>query len=215
MRIFSKIFGFIKSAIKKVAELMKGKSAKEVAENISAVAGLTVTTGIVLRTQLSRIYVKYLSWKVAREREATKVESYSALDYLEEKTRDKSFSEQYEEMKSNGKKSVLTAEEAAALADLAEERGNITFMSLSETEQLNILNLEHFDFKKYVEEWKIKRRKSHPFFWSKRLSKLGVNPDKHSPFREPQDYGFWNFILRPLDDFIHWVKKDPIPFFSS
>ena len=74
---------------------------------------------------------------------------------------------------------------------------------------MNVLEMEDFDFDSFKES--MKRKSNRPLFpWGKRLSKLGVSPED-KPFREPVNFGFFNFILRPLDDFIHWIKNDPVP----
>jgi hypothetical protein len=109
-----------------------------------------------------------------------------------------------------GKKNIINVnqEDLEILKDIAKTR-NSFFQSLSPEEQMNLLEMENFDFNAYTAEYRGKGKRP-LFHWGKRLNKLGVSPED-KPFREPVDYGFFNFILQPLDDFIHWLKNDPVP----
>ncbi len=141
-------------------------------------------------------------------------EGKSAHDIMFENREAGSVDEKFAKLKKStskiGKKKTneITNRDLEVLEDIAKTR-NSFFQSLSPEEQMNVLEMEEFDFKEYSDNyWKKTKRPLFP--WGKRLRKLGVSPTDE-PFREDVDYGFLNFILRPLDDFIHWIKNDPVP----
>ena len=102
----------------------------------------------------------------------------------------------------------LTEEEEAMVAEIAKTRNNF-FKALNPSEQMEVLVAEKFDFEEFKEDYIRKHKKG--IFVRRSKRKVGEPTPEDEPFRTPVDYGFWNFIMRPLDDFLCWIKDDPTP----
>ena len=209
MKFFTKFIKFVKKAFRAVADMFKDKNPAEVINDTAKTVTAVATAGVAIYAGVNAIRVHFIpSAKKSNKNQKT------AHDMIIENRESGSADEKLANLKRNaskiGKKSVSTMnkEDVAILKSIAETR-NSFFQSLSPEEQMNVLEIEEFDFKAYADEYR-KKAKRPLFHWGKCLRKFGVSP-KDKPFREPIDYGFLNFIMQPLDDFIHWFKNDPVP----
>lgn len=210
MKFFRKLVSLAKKAFRFVAGLFKDKNPVEVVNDVAKTAAAVATAGVAIYTGVNAVKA-HLIPAVKKNRSS---EGKSAHDLVFENREAGSVDEKFAKLKKStskiGKKKTneINNRDLEVLEDVAKTR-NSFFQSLSPEEQMNVLEMEEFDFKEYSDNyWKKNRRPLFP--WGKRLRKLGVSPTDE-PFREPVDYGFFNFILRPLDDFIHWLKNDPVP----
>ena len=210
MKFFTKIFSFVKKAFRKFADMFKDKNPVEVVNDITKTAAAVVTTGVAIYAGVNAVRVHLIpSTKKSRSSEKK-----SGHDMILANRKAGSIDEKIANLKRSaaniGKKQsiIINREDLEVLESIARKR-NSFFQSLSPEEQMSVLDMEEFDFNAYKAEYR--RKGKRPLFhWGKRLRKMGVSP-KDKPFREPVDYGFFNFILQPLDDFIHWLKNDPVP----
>lgn len=210
MKFFTKIFNLVKKAFRKIADMFKDKNPVEVVNDITKTAAAVVTTGVAIYAGVNAIRVH-----CTRSTKKSRIsEKKSGHDLILENRQSGSIDEKIANLKRSasniGKKQTINInrEDLEILESIARKR-NTFFQSLSPEEQMNVLDMEEFDFNAYKEQYR--RKGKRPLFhWGKRLKNLGVSP-KDKPFREPVDYGFFNFILQPLDDFIHWLKNDPVP----
>ena len=209
MRFFTKLVEFVKKAVSVIADFFKDKNPIEVINDTAKTVAAVATAALAIYTGINAIRVHLIP---AMNKNVSS-DSKSGHDYLME---DRNIGSIDEKISSNrrqasrlNKKAPLKMkkEELEALAEIAKTRNSI-FQSLSPEEQLNILEMEEFDFRDYIN--KRKASKKFKFSLFKNFKKLGTT-DTDKAFREPVDYGFFNFIMRPLDDFIHWIKNDPIP----
>jgi hypothetical protein len=210
MRFLTKIINFVKKAFRKVADMFKDKNPVDVVNDTTKTVAAVATTGLALYTGINAIRVHLIP--TVKKNSSSKQKS--AHDFVIENREAGSIDEKLTNLKKNtskiGKKHTISInqEDREILNSIARTR-NSFFQSLSPEEQLNILDMEDFDFKAYADEYK--RKSKRPLFrWGKCLSKFGVSPT-NKPFREKVNYGIFNFILQPLDDFVHWLKNDPVP----
>lgn len=227
MKAVKSILDLIKKYFDTFKELTKGKSPKEILDNIKAVAAALGVAGLTIYGLFNRIRVYLKRRQAAKEREevraAREAERYDAHDYIQDVAENYDIMDQVmnpekeiidldelkrqkREKEANGD---LTEQELAALREIAKKR-NALFRTLDPVDQVDVLETEGFDFKKYARNYKPKKKRRHPFAWHKTLCNLGVTPED-AAFRERVDYGFFGFILNPLDDFIHWLRNDPVP----
>ena len=210
MKIFEKIVKYAKKAIKFIADFFKGKNPVQVINDTVTTVVTVATAAVAVYAGINAIRV-HLIPSIKKNRDSN---VKSGVDYFFEDRKVGSVDDKITNLKNSTSKinkrgvGSLSKIEMKALKEISSGR-NSFFQSLSPEEQMSVLEMEEFDFKKYVEDTK-ERSKRPLFHWGKRIKKFGVSPtDK--PFREPADYGFFNFILRPLDNFIHWIKNDPVP----
>ena len=209
MKFFTNLIKFVKKTVQVIKDFFKDKNPIEVVNDTAKTVAAVATAAIAIYTGINAIRVHL----IPAMKKNVSSDNKSAHDYLIEDRNSGSIDHKIYSVRKNAsrlnKKSApkMKKEEMEALAEIAKTRNSI-FQSLSPEEQLNILEMEEFDFKEYVSE----RKKSKSFRFSifKNFDKFGKTDDS-KPFREPVDYGFFNFIMRPLDDFVHWIKNDPVP----
>lgn len=210
MKFFTKIIKFVKKAFHKIVELLKDKTPIEVVNDVTKTVAAVATSGVAIYAGVNAIRVHLIPSMKKRSSKNDK----SAHDMIMENREAGSIDEKIMNLKKKSSKigknntSNINREDLEILKSIAETR-NTFFQSLSAEEQMNVLEMEEFDFDAYKAEYYGKNKRP-LFHWGKRLSKMGVSP-KDKPFRDPVDYGFFNFILQPIDDFIHWIKNDPVP----
>ena len=201
------IINLIKKAIGFVKKLFNGKNPIEVVNNITKDVAAVATAGIGIVATVNLIRVRLMKSKKSSN------EEYEApADYYRKKYRGDA-KEQLAKMRKidlRKEREAIEKEDLEALEILSKSR-NIHFQSLTPKLQLELLEMEDFDFEAYKK--KLKAEKSRPLFrWGNKLKQFGkVSPDLDKPFRDKVDYGVLNFILRPLDRFVHWYKCDPVP----
>lgn len=209
MKFLTKIFNFVKKAFHKITEMFKDKNPIEVVNDVTKTVAAIATAGVAIYAGINAIRVHLIP-----SMKKNSSNKKSAHDIILENRESGSIDEKIATLRKStsniGKKCAvnINQEDLQILKDISKTR-NSFFQSLSPEEQMNVLEMEDFDFKAYKEESKGKGKRP-LFHWGKRLKRLGVSP-KDKAFREPVNYGFFNFILQPLDDFIHWIKNDPIP----
>ena len=210
MKFFTKLINFVKNAVSAIAKLFKGKNPVEVINDTTKTVAAVATAGLAIYAGVNAFRVHLIPTVKKNKSSAQK----SGHDFIMESREIGSIDDKLTNMKKSaskiGKKSTTTMkqEDLEILKSIAKTRNNF-FQSLSPEEQMNVLEMEDFDFNAYKENYK--RKSPRPLFpWGKRLKNLGVSPED-KPFRETVDYGFFNFILQPIDNFIHWLKNDPIP----
>lgn len=210
MKIFAKMFNFVKKAFRKIADMFKDKSPIEVVNDVTKSVAAVVTTGVAIYAGVNAIRLHLIPSAKKKNSSEKKSGHTMILENREIGSIDDKIANLRKSASRIGKKQHdnINREDLEILESIASTR-NSFFQSLSPEEQLNVLEMEEFDFDAYKAEYRSNGKR--PLFrWGKRLKNLGVSPtDK--PFREPIDYGFFNFILQPLDDFIHWIKNDPVP----
>ena len=209
MKFFTKLIEFVKKTVHAITEFFKDKNPVEVINDTAKTVAAIATAALAIYTGINAIKVHLIpamNKNVSSDRK-------SGHDYLLEGRDAGSIDSKISSNRRNASRlnkknpSKMKREELEALAEIAKTRNSI-FQSLSPEEQMNILEMEEFDFREYLAMRK--KSKGFRFPWFKNFEKLGVTEDD-KPFREPVDYGFFNFIMRPLDDFIHWIKNDPVP----
>jgi hypothetical protein len=210
MKFFTKIIKFVKKAFRKIVKMLKDKNPVEVINDATKTAAALATTGLALYTGVNAIRVHF----APSIKKNNNYDSKSAHEIIFENRSAGSIDEKLAIIRKNnsrmGKSNISTikSDDLKVLESIAKTR-NSFFQSLSAEEQMNILEMEDFDFKSYSKEMKKKSR--FKFFKNtKQLNKFGCS-DKNKAFRENVNYGFFNFILQPIDDFIHWLKNDPVP----
>ena len=210
MKFFTNIFNFVKKAFRKIADMFKDKTPVEVVNDVTKTVAAVVTTGVAIYAGVNAVRVHF----IPSTKKFKSSEKKSGHSMILENREAGSIDEKLANLKKNtatiGKKQsfIINQEDLEVLEAIARTR-NAFFQSLSPEEQMSVLDMEEFDFKKYKADY-FRKGKRPLFHWGKRLRSLGVSPED-KPFREPVNYGFFNFILQPLDDFIHWIKNDPVP----
>ena len=209
MKFFTKLINFVKKTIRTIVDMFKDKNPVEVINDTTKTVVAVATAGVAIYATVNAIRVHLIP-----STKKTASSGKSAHDLMIEKREAGSIEEKFADMRRNttniGKKknTSLKPEDIEVLKSIAKTR-NSFFQSLSPEEQMNVLEMEEFDFKAYAATYKNNSKR--PLFpWGKRIRKIGVSP-VNEPFREPVDYGFFNFILRPIDDLVHWLKNDPVP----
>lgn len=216
MKFFNKIFNFVKKAVRKIAELFKDKNPVDVINDAAKTAAGLGTTALIAYGTVNSIRVSMMTPNkkkqsnnnhkspaelVMEDRDGTCIDVKMAR--MNARTKNM-FKETKEEPTSK-----IPARDLEALEALAKTR-NVYFQYLSPEDQLEVLETEEFDFRKYADDYN-KEHSKNPFTrFMFKVKKLGVTPDD-APFREPIDFGWANFFMHPLDDFIHWFRNDPVP----
>lgn len=209
MKFFTKFIKFVKNTFHKFVNMFKDKNPAEVINDTAKTVTAVVTAGLAIYAGANAIRVHLIP-----SMKKNKTTGKSAHELLFENRHSGSIDDKLANLKKNtsmiGKKGTDTIkpEDLKVLESIAKTR-NSFFQSLSPEEQMNVLEMEEFDFKSYAKEHN-KKSKFSLFGSKKKIKNLGVTPEGKA-FREPVDYGVFNFILRPLDDFIHWIKNDPVP----
>lgn len=212
MKILNALVKIAKKIMHAIAGMFKDKTPSEVINEVAKTATAVTTTGLIAYAGINSIRVHLMS---SKKKNKNSSERKTGPELLREgRENSGSVEERFAEVKRstanllNKKSSSISKEDQEILKSIAKTR-NIFFQNLSPEEQLNVLEIEGFNFKEYKDN--LNRRKQRPLFpWGKHLNKLGVS-QTDKPFRETPDYGFFGFILEPLDDFMHWLRNDPVP----
>ena len=210
MKFFTNLVNFVKKIISSIANMIKDKNPVEVVNDIAKTATAVATAGLAIYAGINAVKV----YMIPATKKNYVSNGKSGMDYMLESREAGSIDSKILSTRKNasriGKKNTnrINREDSIALAEIAKTR-NSFFQSLSPEEQLSVLEMEEFDFAEYKLNMKRKSKKR-LFKLGERLKRLGVSPED-KPFRETVNYGFFNFILQPLDNFIHWFKNDPVP----
>lgn len=210
-----KFFSFIGKIFKKIANgvigFFKGKNPVDAINDTTKTIIGAATAGVSIYAAVNIVRTHLIPSKKANT-EAPRA-AQSGADYMMSKREAGSIENKIANMRANTSNirrrstsatTSLKQEELNMLANIAETR-NAYFKELSPEEQMNLLIMEGFDFEAFKAE---NRSTSHsPLALIREESKAAQN----KPFREEKDYGFFNFIMRPLSDFYHWAINDPIP----
>lgn len=209
MGIFSKIWNFIKTGFSKLIGLFKDKGPTQVIDDVSKAAVGVATVAAVGYAGINVVRSLFMRGK---KRRAEKRRARSAVDILHEDREPGSLDEKIARVRQStrsgfGRYAGLSQDDIDLLEEVSKTR-NATFRSLSPAEQMNLLHIEGFDFEAFREKMERERddrkiRKSN--------RRVGEASPEDASFREPVDYGWWNWLMRPLDDFLCWLKNDPTP----
>lgn len=209
MGLFSKIWNALKTGISKLIGLFKNKSPGQLIEDASkAAVGAATVVGVgyaavnIVRSVLMR----------GRDRRNEKRRPRSGVDFFHENRESGSIDEKLDNARKTyqngyGRYNGLTQEELDLLEEVSKTR-NQTFRLLNPAEQMNLLRIEGFNFDEFKEQMD-RQRDRRKIRKSKR--RVGEASPEDQSFREPVDYGWFNWIMRPLDDFLCWLKDDPTP----
>lgn len=194
-----RLFSLIKKVFKFVKTIFNNNpvdAVNKITDNAATIASVAIGAYASFNIIKSRFE------KAASSRKKNSDSGLAPIDYIHESRKNRST------LNSVRRGNKVTDEDLVVLKEIAKERNNV-FKTASPKMQKRILLIEGFDFEKYKKEFYYE--KAHPFAkFKKSLSKFGkITNDK--PFREEVDYGSMNFIMRPLDKFVHWIKADPTP----
>lgn len=214
MKIFETIINLIKKVGKFVIDLFKDNKIAEVANNTTTTIAGIATSAVAVAAGVN--IVKNLIEETKSDVKASTSEKRSKTsgdEYARDRILSGSADDKIRNLKASNRamfsKSYLSDEDLALLEKVAKER-NSFFKVLTPEEQMKLLKMENFDFeaakRKYEEE-----DKSFLFGLIHRKGRRIGAPTEDAPFRKPVDYGWLNFIARPLDDFLCWWKNDPTP----
>ena len=208
MKFFKMVIKFVKRAFRKIVDAFKDKNPIEVINDTTKTVAAIATTTLAAYAGINAIRVHLIP-----SLKKNKDNNYKSAHEIIFENRDSgSINDKLSKLKATSselgkrKSSNIDKEDLKFLKAIAKTR-NSFFQTLSPEEQLNVLEMEDFDFKEYVKNEKAKSKVS---FFKRKTHRKKSNPDE-TVFREQKNYGIFNFILRPLDDFIHWIKNDPIP----
>ena len=209
MSILGKIWNFIKTGVKKVFEFFKDKNPVEVVDDVSKAAIGAATIAAVGFAAVNVVKSLFMSGKKHSKKSS---DNYSGADAVLNMRVAGTADEKLAELRRNsgkmsGKYTGLTQEEVEMLQEISKTRNEV-FRSMPPMEQIRVLNIEGFDFDAFKEKMRRESKKGRIRKSSRRVGEKSP-PDK--AFREPVDYGWLNFIMRPLDDFICWLRNDPTP----
>lgn len=209
--ILSKIWNAIKSGVKKIINAFKDKSPAQIIDDASKAAIGIATVAAVAYAGYNVIRSLFIRGNGKRQNDRR-----SGADVFYSDREPGSIDEKLARARRNssenfGKRSLeyagLTQDDLDLLEEVAKTR-NVTFKSMTPAQQWNLLIVEGFDFKAYREKMK-RERNTHRI--RKSVRRVGEASPEDKSFREPVDYGWLNFIMRPLDDFLCWLKNDPTP----
>lgn len=209
MGLFSKIWNVLKIGVSKLIGLFKNKSPGQVIEDASKAAVGIATVAAVSYAAVN--VVKSLLMR-GKNRRSEKRRPRSGVDFFHESRETGSIDEKLDNAKKSyqnvyGRYSALTQDEMDILEEVSKTR-NQMFRLLNPADQLNLLRIEGFDFDEFKEKLE-RERDTRKIRKSKR--RVGEASPEDQSFREPVDYGWFNWIMRPLDDFLCWLKDDPTP----
>ena len=206
MRFIRKLWGWIKACVKRLLKASKDKGPFEVVEDVTKAAIGIASTGTVVFAAINGIRVALMKGKKATRRN-TSGSGDELINNRKAGSLDEKLSALYEQSRNINSKSpkTVTQEDLDMLEEIAKTRNSI-FKGLSPEDQLNLLHTEGFDFEAYRTKYRKRQRSG----FRKSLRRVG-EAIQDKPFREPVDYGWLNFIMRPLDDLICWLKNDPVP----
>lgn len=199
-----KIISFLKKIFNFVKKIFRGNNPVEVINNVTKDVVGVATAGIGIVSAINMFRVRIMK--------KSKTTSESApCDFVATPRGDTMERLNAMNVPNNKKKKRKYTNADLEALQVLEKSRNYHFRCLTPDRQLDLLKIEGFDFDNYKKEYF--KEKNHPFYKLKKnikkFGKIDLSLDK--PFREEVDYGFLNFILRPLDRFVHWYKCDPVP----
>ena len=212
MKIFETIINLIKKAGSVIIEFFKSNKLADIAnDTTTTIAGIATSA---LAVAAGYNIVKNLIQDLKSDSASNKKRDKKAADELaRDNIRAGSADDKIRNLKSANKTmtrgSSLSEDDLALLVEVSKTR-NSFFKVLSPEEKMKLLKMENFDFeaaRKKMEE----EDKSYLFGLIHRKGRRIGAPTTDSPFRKPVDYGWLNFIARPLDDFLCWWFEDPTP----
>jgi len=206
MGFFKKIWGLLKSGFEKLRELFKDKSPGEIIEDVSkAAVGIATVAGV--------CYVGYNAVRSLFMRGASRrggEGSRSGADVMFDERVTGSVDEKIARARRYsrdgfGRYAGLSQDDANLLEEIAKTR-NTAFKLMSPTQQMNLLRTEGFDFEAFRAQMSQKKGR-----FRRSTRRVGEASPETQAFREPVDYGKLNWLMRPLDDLLCWLKNDPTP----
>lgn len=199
MKALKKAYQFVRNLFKGFGESVRENPVKAVNDIGNTIAGIaTVGIGIVATLNMARV-------RMMKSIVTTHHDDEVPADRIIKK-RKRSVDEilNHRKIKNDGS---ISNNDLEVLKEISKSR-NQCFRNATPEVQVKILKSEGFDFESYKKDYY--RNKNDWFYhMKKRFSKFGKS-DPNKPFREEVDYGGLNFIMRPLDRFVHWVKNDPV-----
>ncbi len=211
MRILTALANIAKKIINVVKGIFKDKTPAEAINDVAKTATAVGTTSLMLYGVINSLRVRFMK----SSNKNVNTERKTGPEIIFDRKDKRSVFDKMDENKVMAKNlfnkkevSTISKEDKEALEALAKTR-NIFFQSMTPEKQLELLKIEDFDFNEYKEDYKRKNKKSRFKFINQIKNFAKSDPNK--PFRETPDYGFFNFILQPLDEFVHWFRNDPIP----
>lgn len=199
MKALKKAYQFVRNLFKGFGESIHENPVKAVNDISNTIAGIaTVGIGIVATLNMARV-------RMMKSIITTHHDDEVPADRIIKK-RKRSVDEILNHRKNKNDDGIST-NDIEVLKEISKSR-NQCFRNTTPEVQLKILRSEGFDFESYKKDYY--RNKNDWFYhMKKQFSKFGKS-DPNKPFREEVDYGGLNFIMRPLDRFVHWVKNDPV-----
>ena len=206
MGFIKKIWGYIKSGFNKIREFFKDKNPTQIIEDATkAVVGVATIAGVCY-VGINAVRAMLMRSKSGKHRSGQQTGADLMLEDREVGSTDEKIARARRSFQDTNNRYVgMTQEDADMLNEIAKNR-NTTFQAMTPAQQFNLLKLEGFDFEAF--------KKSHTKTRGKirRSSRrVGEASPENQAFREPVDYGKLNWLMRPLDDVICWLKNDPTP----
>jgi hypothetical protein len=205
MGLFSKIWNLLKTGVSKLIGLFKNKSPGQLIEDASKAA---VGVATVVAVGYATVNVARSIFMRGKGRRSEKRRPRAGVDFFHEDREAGSMDEKIENAKSRYRRyDGLTQEDLDLLEEVSKTRNQI-FRLMNPAEQMNLLRIEGFNFDEFREHME-RQRDRRKIRKSKR--RVGEASPEEQSFREPVDYGWFNWLMRPLDDFLCWLKDDPTP----
>jgi len=205
MKIFEKIFEFFKKGYEFLKNLFKDKKPNEIINDATEAIGSVATAAVAIGAGVNVVKSLFITGKKKKSSKKSKKNDSIREHHGDVEGRLRQTNSIYQ------KKTTLTDDEMMLLDHVAEKR-NGYFRSLTPEEKMQLLEIEQYDIEGEIKRLK-NQKKSFLFGLIERKSerKCGQPCDMDSPWREEVDYGWLNFIMRPLDDFILWMNNEPTP----
>ena len=205
MGLFSKIWNLLKTGVSKLIGLFKNKSPGQLIEDASKAA---VGVATVVAVGYATVNVARSIFMRGKGRRSEKRRPRAGVDFFHEDREAGSMDEKIENAKSRYRRyDGLSQEDLDLLEEVSKTRNQI-FRLMNPAEQMNLLRIEGFNFDEFREHME-RQRDRRKIRKSKR--RVGEASPEEQSFREPVDYGWFNWLMRPLDDFLCWLKDDPTP----
>lgn len=200
------IFRFIGKCIKSLFNLFKDKGPAQIIEDASKAAigvATVATVGYVGFNVIKSMFMK--SRKKAKKNKKKQTGDEIYLENREAGSIDEKLANAHS-FAYNCYTGGVTEEEAEILEEVAPTR-NAAFRRMTPAQQIELLKMEDFDFEKAKADIEAKNSSS----IRRSVRRIGQKTSEEETFREPVDYGKLNWIARPLDDFICWLRGEYHP----
>ena len=212
MGIFKSLWNLIKKGFRAVANFFKGKSPVAAVSEAAGAITSAATTGAIVVAGVNVVRSLFIRGKNQGSNRDDDENRPSAVDFMSANRREGSVDDKITAMRLANRRPGtyhgLTQDELDTLEEVAKTR-NAMFKTLKPEQQMNVLKMEGFDLEQFKKENALlKRIRSGG-------RRIGEATPEFEPFRTPVDRGWLNFIARPLDDFICWLKNDPSPKYVS